>query len=470
MGLIKKNWPLIFLVALSLVFYLANLGERPLEDYDEATYASVLRSSFERSDFLSFEYFDRDWFEKPPLYFWLAAASVKVFGFNEFALRLPSALAGIVSVLLTYLIALALTQDRPAALFAGLVLTLIPFFTAATRNMRMDTPVTACILAALYFYILGFKKQKYLLGIGISIGVGILFKSIVGLLAWPILLIWSTTTKQWHWIKNKFFWLGNLIGIFLAVPWHIYEGLKFGSGFWRDYLGYHVFARFGENILGSKITVSYYLHSLWKLSQPILPLILICAILLPIFLKNRKKIGDIPHYLAAGLISVLFIFTLFSLSQTKLITYYTPLYPFVALAGGLAYFGVKRTTSRRHWLVHSMAVIIVFVFGYYGLSEFFYPQIYITRAAPDEKAIGLYLAQNHRGEEINIFNWNHHNTIRYYSGRPTESLQFNTDRAPRIPSWLIVPTEVFEINKQLTPLPAPYHGEYLTLVRLIDEK
>lgn len=467
----RKYWPLVLLIVFASLFYLTNLGERPLEDYDEATYASVLMSSFERNDFLNFQYFGSNWFEKPPLYFWLAAASVKVFGFNEFALRFPSALFGIIAVLMTYLIVLELSgQDRPSGMFAGLILTLIPFSTAATRNMRMDTPVTATILAALYFHIRGIQKEKYLIGIGTSIGLGILFKSIIGFLALPILLIWSGATKQWGWLKNKFFWLGNLAGFLIAVPWHIYESVKFGGGFWRDYLGYHVFGRFSENILGSKITVGYYLHSLWKLSLPIIPLILICAILSPIFIKNRKRLGATPAYLAAILIIIVFIFVLFSLSQTKLITYYTPLYPFVALAGGLVYFGIRKITNRRHWLIHSVAVIIIFVFGYYGLSEFFYPQIYITRAAPDEKSIGLYLAKNHSGEEINIFNWNHHNTIRYYSGRLTDSLQFNTGRQPQTPSWLIIPTEVFNLNKQLASLPAPYLGEYLTLVHLINEK
>ena len=454
---------LAILIVIASVFYLINLGERPLEDYDEATYASVLKSSFERGDFLSFEYFGNNWFEKPPLYFWLAAASAKVFGFNEFALRFPSALLGIVSALLAYLIVLTLTQDRPAGLFASLILTLIPFFTAATRNTRMDAPVTACILAALYFYLVGAGKSKYLAGMGISIGFGILLKSIIGLLAVPIILIWSAATRQWRWLKNKFFWLGNLLGILIAAPWHIYESAKFGRVFWQDYLGYHIFGRFSENILGSKITVGYYLHSLWKLSQPIIPLVLIGVILLFYSTKNRK-------HLAASLASVFFIFILFSLSKTKLITYYTPLYPFAAMAGGLAYFGMRKLTTRRHWLIHSAAAITVFVFGYYGLSEFFYPQIYVTRAAADEKAIGLYLSENNNNEEINIFNWNHHNTIRYYSNKLTDSLQFNTGRAPHIPSWLIMPAEVFNINPQLAALPAPYRGEYLTLVHLIDEK
>lgn len=468
--MIRKYWPLVLLLVFASLFYLANLGSRPLEDYDEATYASVLRSSFERSDFLSFEYFGNSWFEKPPLYFWLAAASVKVFGFNEFALRLPSALAGIVSALLAYLIVLALTQDRPAALFAGLILTLIPFFTAATRNMRMDAPVTTSLLAALYFYLIGLKKEKCWLGIGISVGLGILFKSIIGLLAAPIILIWSAATKNWRWIKNKSFWLGGLVGFLIVSPWHIYESVKFGADFWQDYLGYHVFGRFNENILASKITVGYYLYSLWKLSQPIIPLILICAILLPIFIKNKKKIEGIPNHLLAAFASTIFIFALFSLSQTKLITYYTPLYPLVAIASGLTYFGLKHLIIRYRWLVNLAALSVIATLIYYGGSEFFYPQIYVTRAAIDEKAVGLYLADHHGNEEINIFNWNHHNAIRYYSNQLTDSLQLNTGRAPHIPSWLIMPTEVFNINPQLANLPAPYRGEYLTLVHLIDEK
>lgn len=466
----RKSWLPVLLIIFSSLFYLTNLGARPLEDYDEATYASVLKSSFERGDFLNFQYFGQNWFEKPPLYFWLATASTKVFGFNEFALRFPSAAFGVLSVFIAYLILHRLTQDKPTALFGGVILILTPFFTAATRNMRMDTPVTACMLAALYFFIRGIQRDKFLIGIGTAVGIGILLKSIIGLLAVPIILIWSATTKQWSWVKNRFTWFGTLIGILIAAPWHIYESLKFGQTFWRDYLGYHVFGRYNENILGSKITVGYYLHSLWKLSQPILPLILICLILLPIFLKNRKKTGDIPNHLIAALTSIIFIFVLFSLSQTKLITYYTPLYPFVALAGGLAYFGLKHLITRRRWLVYLSAIIIIATLIYYGASELFYPQIYVTRAAPDEKAVGLYLADNNNSEEINIFNWNHQNTIRYYSNRLTDSLQFNTGRAPRIPSWLIMPTEVFELNRELAPLPTPYLGKHLTLVHLIDKK
>ncbi len=459
----RQHWALLCLIIVASLFYLINLGERPLEDYDEATYASVLKSSFERSNFLSFEYFGANWFEKPPLYFWLAALNAKVFGFNEFALRLPSALSGITVILLTYLIVIELSgKDRPSAIFAGLILVLIPFFTAATRNMRMDTPVTACILAALYFYLVGFHKQKYLVGIGIAIGLGVLFKSIIGFLAMPIILIWSIATKNWSWIKNKFFWLGSLIGLALAAPWHIYESIKFGSKFWQDYLGYHVLGRFNENILGSKITAGYYLHSLWKLSQPILPLIFIGVILVLFSIKNRR-------YLAAALVSVFFIFILFSLSKTKLITYYTPLYPFVALASGFIYYELKNR-ARRPWFIHALAAVTVITFGYSGLSEFFYPQIYVTRAAADEKAIGLYLAENGNNQEINIFNWNHHNAVRYYSNQLTDSLQFNTGRAPKTPSWMILPTEVLALNEPLKNFPIPYTGEYLTLIHLINNE
>ena len=460
---LKKQYILIILLAIASVFYLTNLGSKPLEDYDEATYASVLKSSFERNDFLSFKYFGANWFEKPPLYFWLAATSAKIFGFNEFALRFPSAIFGILTILLIYLITLELSRkDRPSAIFAGIILVLMPFFTAATRNMRMDTPVTACILGALYFYLAGLYKQKYLIGIGISISLGILFKSIIGFLAVPIILIFSITTKNWGWLKNKFFWLGNLIGFALAAPWHIYESIKFGKVFWQDYLGYHVLERFNENILGSKITVGYYLYSLWNLSQPIIPLILTCIILLFFSLKNRR-------YLTVVLTNIIFIFILFSASKTKLVTYYTPLYPFVAVMGGLIYYEFKNLIQYK-WLAHIVVTITILVSTFYSLKEFFYPQIFITHASIDEKAIGLYLTKNNNSEEINIFNWDHQNTIKYYSNSQTESLQFNTSRAPKIPSWIILPTEILTLNEPLKDFPVPYSGEYLTLIHLIDNK
>lgn len=465
---------LIVLVLISGVFYLVNLGKLPLEDYDEATYAQVLKESVQKENYLSFTYFGSNWFEKPPLQFWLTAASAKVFGFNEFALRLPSAIFGILTVILVYLIIKETAKNKLAAFLAALLLILMPFFLSATKNFRMDTPVTASIMASLYFFMLAAKKSVYLGAVGISMAIGVLLKSIIGLLALPLILIWSLVHKNWDWIKDKYFIYAGIIFLFITLPWHLYQSFKFGSAFWQNYLGYHIFARATQNILGSKITVSYFISLLWEASEPLIPIFLTAIILILFFRKRLARTSKELFYLAwAALLSVLFIFIVFSLVKTKLITYYTPMYPFLAIFIGSIFSLVIDSFKPQwlKWLGRITLLIIIINAGFSTIIEaFISPQIYISKASSDEKAVGLYLKDEAKNnEEINLFNWNHHNTIRYYSNRMTESLQFNSTRQPIPPFWLILPSELLQVNPDLKKITPAYSGQYLTLIRF-DKK
>lgn len=71
------------------------LGHRPLTDWDEGIYAEIAREMLATHTFLIPHWNGHLWFEKPPLQMWLTAASLRLFGLNAFAARLPSALAGI---------------------------------------------------------------------------------------------------------------------------------------------------------------------------------------------------------------------------------------------------------------------------------------------------------------------------------------------------------------------------------------
>ena len=112
----------IMLLAFASVVIFVGLGRAPLWDYDEASYAQITHGMLEHQAWISQEYFHGPFLEKPPLYAWLAAGSARVFGEGEFALRLPSALAGIALVAATLALTYALTQSMFAALLAGCVL------------------------------------------------------------------------------------------------------------------------------------------------------------------------------------------------------------------------------------------------------------------------------------------------------------------------------------------------------------
>nr|AGS53702.1 polymyxin resistance protein ArnT [uncultured bacterium contig00174] len=80
-------------LALLALAYFAPLGWRPLIIPDEARYAEIPRAMLDSGDWLALRFCELDYYEKPPLGYWLNACSIAVFGRNPFAVRFPTALA-----------------------------------------------------------------------------------------------------------------------------------------------------------------------------------------------------------------------------------------------------------------------------------------------------------------------------------------------------------------------------------------
>ncbi len=444
-----------------------------MDDYDEAGYAIVAREMVQNNRYLTQTYLNKPWFEKPPLYMWLMAGAIKVFGLNEFAMRLPSALFGILGVIFTFLIMLELTRDREIAFFSGLILITMPFFLAAARHSRIDVPVTMAALAAVYFYLKGQKYPLFLSGIGISLGIGIMLKSVIGLLGVPIILIWSFIFKQWGWLKNKYFWLGILLMVVIVAPWHIYQIIKFGSVFLNDYFGYHLIQRATQNILSNSVSLNYYLWVLWKYSQPWTAVFINSLIgvgFLLLYPLARKKIKSYLPAVFAVFGAAFFVFGFFAIVKTRLLPYFTTMYPFAAGAIAATYLLIRGFfPEKRGWIPRFIFILLMIPAVLTTFREAFVrPKIYALDISIDEKAIGLYLANQHNDEDIRVFNWRHLQTLRYYSQKELDVIQFGEDTvAVNPPFWLILPTPILDTNPNLRNMPAPYSGRFLTLVHFV---
>ena len=83
---------LIIIAVLALVTILWGIGSVPLFDPDEPVYAETAREMIKYNDYLSPRIFDNFWYDKPPMYYWLVAASIGLFGDGEAAARFPAAL------------------------------------------------------------------------------------------------------------------------------------------------------------------------------------------------------------------------------------------------------------------------------------------------------------------------------------------------------------------------------------------
>ena len=108
------NQRLTFLIAsLFVLLYLMPLSVRPLFIPDETRYAEVPREMIATGDWMVPHLNGLRYFEKPVMGYWLTALSLKVFGENNLAVRLPSALAAGITMLLILLLCSASGASGP---------------------------------------------------------------------------------------------------------------------------------------------------------------------------------------------------------------------------------------------------------------------------------------------------------------------------------------------------------------------
>src|SRR5436305_4856700 len=114
------------------VLCLPNLGAPSLWDIDEGNNSQCAREMLASGNWIV-PTFNYEWrYDKPALLYWLQATAYRLFGVNEFAARLPSALAALGTLLVAYELGRRLF-DATSALLAGLVLASAPLFCAAAH-------------------------------------------------------------------------------------------------------------------------------------------------------------------------------------------------------------------------------------------------------------------------------------------------------------------------------------------------
>ena len=423
--LIKKDelWLEIFLLLVAAIFFSIDIN-RQLVDYDEATYAQVIVDTLHSNNFLTLQHFGNSWFEKPPLYLWLAMGSVSVFGEHEFAFRIPGIIASVLCCWLVYLIVRETTRDRLAAVIGFLVLLCSNSFFVYAREARLDSAVTASILSALFFYLKGRDDKRYLFWILPCIAIGLLFKSVIALLALLVLLFYSIFLNEWNYVKSKYFWWGAIVAVILWVPWHVIESLRFGRLFWDDYLGKQILLRASTTLTGTNNFYDYFILFLpWYAPWNIVIFVELAAVFFINFfsksVRDRIPLGDILN----PLLIATFIFVLFTLARTHLGPYIMPAFPFFAISIAVGYHYLASVWhAYRYWLGAGISVCIL---GGIALCVYLMPAE-VPPYSFDEREIGrIYKSQNLINTPLYMFDWKAVETVDYYSGTQAKALDPN---------------------------------------------
>ena len=147
----RSSLPKWGLPALTLVTFFFLLGTRSLNEPDEGRYSEIAREMIETGDWLVPHLWYLPHLDKPPMTCWLVAASMKLFGQNEWAARLPAALAGISGVWAAFLLGSSL-GGRRVGFWSALILQSSLLYFAMARMLTPDIFVTQFVAWAMYFF------------------------------------------------------------------------------------------------------------------------------------------------------------------------------------------------------------------------------------------------------------------------------------------------------------------------------
>ncbi|MEO8306086.1 MAG: glycosyltransferase family 39 protein [Betaproteobacteria bacterium] len=190
-----------FVVAVAVI-RLATLPAYPLMDTTESRYAEIARKMLETGDWLvpQFDYGVPFW-GKPPLSTWLSAASMAVFGANEFAVRLPSLLLMAGCAALVYALA-ALRGGRDQALWTLALFAATAMVFIAAGGVMTDPALvlgTTLSMAGFWIAVHGAEKGRGVAGCAFFAGlaVGLLAKGPVA-----VILVFAPIGATILWMRS----------------------------------------------------------------------------------------------------------------------------------------------------------------------------------------------------------------------------------------------------------------------------
>ena len=178
MNFLTRTKPVLLLIVLLAAFLrLPFLGDLPAGvTIDEAgqgvsAYSILKTGKDEWGDFLPLN--PRGFGDyKPPVYMYLLVPSIAIFGLNEFAVRLPSALAGILTVAVMYYLVSALFKDRNLALLSAFLLAISPWHVYYSRLGWESNVGLLFFVTGLWLFLKGLKNSVWLtlsvLALGLS--------------------------------------------------------------------------------------------------------------------------------------------------------------------------------------------------------------------------------------------------------------------------------------------------------------
>ncbi|MBL8189791.1 MAG: glycosyltransferase family 39 protein [Acidobacteria bacterium] len=314
---------LIALMALLLLFSKLHIGD--LGGYDDAVYAHEGKHMLATGQWWSVYLNGQFDFDKPPMFVWLEAISMWIFGVTDFAARFPSALLGFGTIMLMYFLADEVSDSYWLPIWAMLILLCTQEFIRLSMRAMTDVPFTFFFALTILAYLKGVKQPRWFLLLGLAVSCAILTRSYLGGIPLGIVLLHLALTGRIKFWITPWFLVGLTIGIGLPMIWFVSQYQLHGTEFLIRHFSFAVEnlpMTNGKNAVQFQTGLFQYPILLLQSYWPWLPLLVVG---LGIQLKKLLKECDSTSMLL--LIWVLAVVIPFSLIHYKWLRYILPAFP-----------------------------------------------------------------------------------------------------------------------------------------------
>ncbi|MES2617643.1 MAG: glycosyltransferase family 39 protein [Bacteroidota bacterium] len=263
-------WVTVLTVVIAIPLFL-RLDVKSLREWDEARNAINAYEMSVSGNYLvkTYNYQPDLWETKPPLLVWLQCLGFKLLGYNELAVRLPSAIAALALALLILYFSIKHLKLPVIGIVSLLILVTSPGFVGDHCSRTGDHDALLLMfemIMLLYFFNYSEKgKKRHLIVFGIAFFFAMFTKSIAVFMLFPgILLYLILTLKIFNAIKDYKLWLSVLAAIAgISIFYIVRENAS--PGYLKAVWNNELFPRYfntAENYSYEKAGFWYYLHAL----------------------------------------------------------------------------------------------------------------------------------------------------------------------------------------------------------------
>jgi 4-amino-4-deoxy-L-arabinose transferase-like glycosyltransferase len=229
------------LAAVWLVLQMGGLFSPGLLDDVDSVYIQIAREMLQRHDYVTPTIDGIRFFDKPPLMYWMAAGSMRVFGVHDWAARLPLALGVLALLFAVYALGIRMFARLSSAgypdrggLYAALIMATAIGPYLYTRFYIPDILIALWMTLAIHLFLIALDRIREdrsalvpMLGFGAVLALSVLTKGFIGIV-FPIgfVVFYLAITRQLGLLLKMQIPAATGTFLVLAAPWHILAALR----------------------------------------------------------------------------------------------------------------------------------------------------------------------------------------------------------------------------------------------------